>query len=216
MSKKIKIKKDERFGMLRVICELPTIKLPCGQPNRIFLCKCDCGNDVNVRLSNLKHRNKSCGCVRGESHNESNTKLHKLWASIKNRTSKNYNESHLYFYRNIFVCDEWKNSYLKFKKWCTENGYKHGLQIDRINNDDGYHPNNCRFVENHINVNNRRNTMFVNYNNVKYPFMELMREKDLLKENQTIKSRINRGWDIEKAIDTPIRDGNYFRGKRIK
>lgn len=215
MAKRLKIQYGERFGMLTVIGELPIVKLPSGQPNRMFLCKCDCGNQISVRLVNLKNRNRSCGCVRGEFHNESNSKLHKLWASIKNRTSKNYSQTHLYFNRNIVVCDEWKTSYTTFRNWCINTGYKPGLQIDRINNNLGYSPDNCRFVEPRINVNNRRNTFYVNYNNVKYPIMDLLRDKKLTKQKETIISRIKRGWNVEIAINTPIKKGNYYVGNRI-
>jgi hypothetical protein len=58
--------------------------------------------------------------------------------------------------RGIFVCDEWRNSFDTFFNWSLNNGWSEGLQIDRINNNDGYCPENCRFVSREINSRNTR------------------------------------------------------------
>ena len=44
------------------------------------------------------------------------------------------------------VCQAWRNDAKEFIAWCGENGYQKGLEIDRINNNAGYAPDNCRFV----------------------------------------------------------------------
>ncbi len=48
--------------------------------------------------------------------------------------------------RGIKVCDEWKNCFIAFFKWCLDNGWKKGLVLDRIDNNKDYEPNNCRFI----------------------------------------------------------------------
>ena len=58
--------------------------------------------------------------------------------------------------RGITICDEWKNDFNEFLKWSLNNGYKPQLQIDRINNDGNYEPNNCRFVTKEQNAVNTR------------------------------------------------------------
>ena len=50
------------------------------------------------------------------------------------------------------VCDEWLHSFVKFKEWSISNGYEDGLQIDRIDNDGNYEPNNCRWVTREKNI----------------------------------------------------------------
>lgn len=107
------------------------------------------------------------------------------------------------------MCEEWYNSYSAFKIWCIQNGYKDGLTIDRINNDKGYEPSNCRLVTPMENCNNRRNTFMVNYNGNEKPFTELLRELGLLKHQYAIRTRMKRGWTAQDAINTPIRKGNY-------
>lgn len=65
--------------------------------------------------------------------------------------------------RGISVCEEWLN--LKaFESWCLSHGWRKGLQIDRIDNDKGYSPDNCRFVTSKENCRNRRSNHFVVYN----------------------------------------------------
>lgn len=66
---------------------------------------------------------------------------------------KRYNER--YYNRGIRVCDEWENWWPTFAEWALTHGYAHDLEIDRINNDEGYFPDNCRFVG-HLEQNKNR------------------------------------------------------------
>lgn len=58
--------------------------------------------------------------------------------------------------RGIRVCAEWLASFEVFVVWCTTHGYRPGLQLDRIDNDRGYSPDNCRFVTVAENMRNKR------------------------------------------------------------
>ena len=58
--------------------------------------------------------------------------------------------------RGITLCKKWM-SFEPFYEWALENGYKYRLEIDRIDNEQGYHPDNCRFVTSAVNNRNRRN-----------------------------------------------------------
>lgn len=77
-----------------------------------------------------------------------------------NMLKRCYDEKHKdytnYGGRGIEVCKEWKESKQSFMEWCLENGFEKGLEIDRIDNDKGYEPTNCRFVTRKENANNRR------------------------------------------------------------
>ena len=58
--------------------------------------------------------------------------------------------------RGITVCDEWQR--LKgFRDWALSNGYADNLTLDRINNDLGYSPDNCRWVTPREQCKNKRN-----------------------------------------------------------
>ena len=66
--------------------------------------------------------------------------------------------------RGIGVCEEWKN-YDTFYEWSINNGYKEGLEIDRIDVNFNYCPSNCRYVSRLVNANNKQNTKYYIYKN---------------------------------------------------
>jgi len=208
---KLEIKQGDRFGKLTIIKEVGRIILPSGQKNRAFLCKCDCGNEKEIRLLHLiRGRIKTCTICTKRADLEY-PKLYRVWKSIKERCYlESYINAERYSKRGIKVCDEWLYSYNNFKEWALNNGYNQNLRIDRIDNNGNYQPNNCRFVTNQENVNNREITFIIDYNGQKIPFMDLMRIKNIDEMHyMTIRRRIKRGWNHNKAIDTPIKNGNY-------
>ena len=139
-------------------------------------CLCDCGNTVIVDGTHLKNgHTKSCGCYQKQlikSLNQktgmTNTKLYYTYRNILNRCYRKGNYSNKYYKdRNIQVCNEWldkENGFEAFMKWAFSHGYKEGLSIDRIDNDKGYSPDNCRWVDNYVQANNKRNNHYIKIN----------------------------------------------------
>ena len=78
-------------------------------------------------------------------------------------------------------------------------------------NDKGYYPDNCRFVTQMENCNNRRCTTTVMYKGKKQSFSLLLHKQGKHNHYGAIRDRIGRGWEPERAIDTPIRKGNYIK-----
>jgi hypothetical protein len=90
--------------------------------------------------------------------------LYGVWLSMKSRCENpNRPKFKDYGYRGIEICEEWQDAG-NFAKWAFSNGYKQGLQIDRIDNDGNYEPSNCRFVTPKENSRNRRNTKLLTIN----------------------------------------------------
>ena len=90
-------------------------------------------------------------------HGLTNHKLYSVWKQIKQKC--NNPNSHRYEYygnRGISVCQEWTDSFVEFYNWCIENGWKPGLSIDRIDNDLGYYPENCRITNQSVQNSNKR------------------------------------------------------------
>lgn len=142
----IKDLKNQRFGKLIVINY---------NGNAKWLCQCDCGNKTIVRSDYLKTgHTRSCGCIHKKYGGNARTdRLYRLYRGIVQRTStlRKDNHNHTYISKNIKMCDEWRNDFNKFKEWALANGYDYSKSaneqtIDRIDNDKGYFPENCRFI----------------------------------------------------------------------
>lgn len=90
----------------------------------------------------------------------STTRLYYCWSAFKARCLNPKAQAYRYYgARGITVCDEWRGSFAAFEAWAIANGFKPELQIDRIDNDKGYSPDNCRWVDRVTNSNNRRDTL---------------------------------------------------------
>lgn len=155
----------KRFGRLTVLCLDHKKPRKDGGNILFWLCKCDCGNEVVVRGDNLRSGNTiSCGCFARENtsnikktHGKTNTKLYGIWENIKSRIlNKNDVAYPNYGGRGLTICSEWLNDFMSFYNWSIQNGYSENLTIDRINNNKGYYPDNCRWVGYHIQASNRR------------------------------------------------------------
>ena len=149
------------FGKLTAIKKVATHK----KGYAIWFCECECGEYTKVRSDHLKSGNtSSCGCLMIErftdksiTHGKSYHRLYGVWRGMKQRC---YYDKHVnyknYGGRGIDVCSEWKDSFEVFYNWSIDNGYKKGLEIDRIDNYKGYSPDNCRYVTREENNNNKR------------------------------------------------------------
>lgn len=208
----------ERFGRYTVLAFDHKDKYK----NNYFLCKCDCGKERIVRLTNLQTGEiKSCGCYkidgtreRLEKHGMSDSRLYREWACIKARCKEECNSRWKdYGGRGIIVCDEWDGSFEKFRDWALNNGYDDGLTIDRIDVNGDYTPSNCRWITNKEQQRNRRNNKTVVYKGECQTLIELCEKYDA--NYHLVESRLLRGWDIEKAVETPKRVFSYYSSKPL-
>lgn len=178
---------------------------------QIWLFECDCKNKTRkeILLSSVKSgHTKSCGClcnkdkiVHGlaEKH-----RLYKIWKNIKTRCyNKNCVQYKDYGKRDITICEEWKRDFKVFYDWALENGYQDDLTIDRIDNNKGYFPKNCRWITIQEQQKHKRNSKYFTFNGKTQNISEW--EKELGFKKDILKSRIRRGWSIEKTLTTPVK-----------
>ena len=94
--------------------------------------------------------------TRGKNHGESKTPLYRRWKSMRERcNSKAAHNYRWYGGRGVTVCEEWNNNFFAFKNWAVSTGYSKEMELDRINNDGPYSPENCRWVTRLTNLENR-------------------------------------------------------------
>lgn len=134
-------------------------------------------------------------------HNMSKTRLYRIWAGMKSRC---YNENHTaynrYGGRGITICNEWKNDFTKFANWANKFGYADDLSIDRIDNNKGYFPENCRWVplfsaEQQL---GRANARLIEYDGRKKQLSEWAEELGI--KYTTVRERLKRGWSVDEAF----------------
>lgn len=109
-----------------------------------------------------KHEKKDIKVKPLKEKNESEYyKLKCVYNSMKQRCNNTNNPTYKYYGgRGIKISEKWSN-FENFYFWATNNGYEKGLTIDRINNDESYSPENCRWATRKIQCNNRRTVNMV-------------------------------------------------------
>ena len=181
-------------------------------------CTClKCGTRHNVSTYSLKSgKSRMCMSCSAKSRPESQikatqawitnglsqTKLYQCLANMHRRCEDPRNNSYCrYGARGIKVCDEWSMDNVQvFYDWSIANGYKEGLQIDRIDVNGNYEPSNCRWVSAKVNSRNRRTNHMVTVFGETISLAEAV-EKYSTFDYQIVMNRIYRyGYSIEDAL----------------
>jgi hypothetical protein len=163
--------------------------------NEKWLFECECGKQVIKTASDVKRGNTiSCSkiCTTG---NSSKHPLYQTWDGIKKRCYQvNATGYSNYGGRGIVMCDEWKNSFWKFVEDMGEKPFK-SSSIERLNTNQNYYKNNCRWASSKEQAKNRRNNIYITYKNEIYTLYTLCKILNL--KHSTIY------WRLKKSLLSP-------------
>lgn len=215
-----KVKHDltgQRFGRLLVV----------GLDDRnthhtYFVCQCDCGKVKSVRSDSLLcGAIQSCGCLHNEvatenvqqnhKHKMSHTRPYEIWQGMKRRCY-NPNDARYDRYggRGITICDEWREDFSAFYSWALANGYADNLTIDRIDNNKGYSPDNCRWADAETQCRNRSSNIKITIGNATKTLTEWC---EIFEVNyKTVRARYNN--NKFRGIEDLFSPVRQFRGNR--
>ena len=195
-----------RYGRLVVVGE----DTPDKFKHRRVVCQCDCGSTKTVALSQLReHKTRSCGCLQSEaaaritfSHGQSHSPAYQSWASAVQRTSNPKNPLFpRYGGRGITMCERWRNS---FQSFVDDMGSRpDGTSIDRIDNERGYEPGNCRWADDFEQSRNRRNVRSLTLRALTLKVHQWEHLTGLTA--RLIRQRKGYGWSDEKTLTQPVR-----------
>lgn len=136
-------------------------------------------------------------------HGQSNSLTYRSWQSMLNRClNPNADQFARYGGRGIRVCEQWASDFRAFAKDMGERQSPH-LTIERIDNDGDYEPGNCRWATIQEQENNRSNNRIVTYRGSRMTAAEAWRASGRMVAKSTMRSRLVRGWSIERALETP-------------
>lgn len=104
------------------------------------------------------------------------------------------------------MCDEWRSDFIVFEEWAISHGYNDTLQIDRIDNDGNYCPENCRWVTQKDNSNNRSTCTYVEFRGERHSLSEWSGLTGI--PYWTLQKRILKyKWSLERAFTEPVKSG---------
>lgn len=210
MQRQQEVQIGDVFGRLVVVASAGVKESPNGIRRRAYRCMCSCGREIVATGTLLKSGGvKSCGCWRRDrmktlnrKHGGYGTRLYMCWIDMRRRCSgyrvacaKNYTG------RGITVCKAWQQ-WETFRDWAMEHGYADDLTIDRIDNNKGYSPSNCRWVITSQQNNNQQRTRWVDTPEGRMSLADAVRKFSPVCYS-TVSARVRHGWDWWKAITAP-------------
>lgn len=177
-------------------------------------CLCDCGNVVIVSGDKLRNGyTKSCGCMSHEAlvkwstkHGKRHSRLYGIWCGIKRRTTvEKCSQYDRYGGRGIVMFEDWYSDFEAFYEWSMSNGYRDDLSIDRIDNDGGYFPDNCRWTTRAVQANNTSRNRYITIDGVTHTLIEWCRIIGI--DRTTVYKRLKRGMSEVDALTKPLHRG---------
>jgi hypothetical protein len=186
-----------------------------GSRGSFWLCRCLCGRHTVARVAVLRNgTTRSCGCLsadtareraarRNRRHGLRNSPEYAAWGAMIDRCHNTAAQAyHNYGARGIRVCDRWRSSFTAFH---ADMGARPsaGHSLDRIDNEGGYTPLNCRWATSQEQAINKRTSVYVEHDGRRLTVPEWSRLVGL--RAGCIRDRLQRGWAVADALSRPAR-----------
>ena len=207
-----------RFGRLVALSNEGRRNYPSSRAY-FWNCRCDCGNTTVVDGGALRSMHiQSCGCLFIEKRNEAATKhglrrhpSYGVWKSMIDRcTNPKSTKFSYYGGRGIGVCESW----LRVETFILDMGIcPVGFTLERIDNNKGYSPENCKWATLFEQSRNKRSNRMFTYQGVTQCVADWARQFNI--SELSLRSRLNIGWSFEDAISQPIRPGLALKHRTI-
>jgi hypothetical protein len=172
--------------------------------------KCDCGSPAK-EIDHYPVRKglvRGCGCLWRETvlgsnktHGLAGTRIYRLWSMMHDRCRNPRNPHYpTYGERGITVCHRWSD----FEVFYADMGERPpGMTLNRIDNDGPYSPENCEWASAVAQGRNKTNNKLLTFQGKTQPLSAWAEELGL--NYNTLNTRVQRGWDDERVLATPIR-----------
>lgn len=188
-------------GRLRLVEKVSVLSgFRRGKPREriAFKCECECGTKITVLKENLvTGHTSSCGCFRASQRGLSSTPEYAAWDRMKKRCagSSPHHKTH-YKERGISIDPRW----LSFENFLADMGRmpNEGLTLERVENDKGYGPDNCRWATWHDQRRNRRDNRWIEIDGVRRTLTDWALELKI--PDSTLRNRLNRGMEPKLAL----------------
>lgn len=198
MSKPLNNLQGFQFGSLTVL------QLGKSHGNgAVWLCQCKCGTQKEIRASDMVQGSvKSCGCEHRQriakastTHGMKNTRTYSIWQAMRSRCNR-INQD--YSCRGITYDEHWDS----FENFYLDMGeVPEGMSIDRIDPNGNYEKSNCRWATQEQQANNKRSSVFIEYNGKKQTVSQWAKELNM--NHHTLRSRLKKGLSAEQVL-TPL------------
>lgn len=174
-----------------------------GHRQSMWRCRCECGNELEVPNGNLRSENtRSCGCLerellsaRSRTHGKSKTKTYESWLNMHARCKPGHVRSDDYAGRGITVCERWN----QFAAFLEDMGERpKGTTLDRIDNNRGYEPGNCRWTTYLVQARNSRKNHLVTIQGETLP-ISMWAERTGIPD-RVLWRRLNLGWSPDQLL----------------
>jgi len=195
----------KKIGRLTVVSFSHVKRTGSGATQHFWNCTCECGAEKKVDGCCLRRESTlSCGCLareRSTTHGLADRHpVYNVWLAMRRRCGNPRDKD--YGGRGITVCDRWND----FAVFLADMGDRPTPDhtIERIENDKGYSPDNCKWATRAEQNENTRQTKLITFNGVTLSRGKWAKRLGI--HGRTLRSRLDKlGWSVERALTTPAK-----------